>query len=87
MRCSVDRAALPEEQSEPEDKEEVPCDRAHERCPDDVGQTIGDRDQRDDQLRSVAEGGVEKAADAGACVVGGVFRRLTDQPREGDQRG
>ena len=41
--------------------------------------------QRDDQLRRVAEGRVEEAADAGPGVLGGVLGRLADQPRERDR--
>ena len=79
--------ALPEEQREPEHKQEVADDRADERGPDNVRQPIGDRDQRDDQLGRVAERGVEEAADAGARVLRRVVGRLADQPRERDQRG
>ena len=45
-----------------------------------------DREERDDQLRRVAEARVEEAADAGARVLGRVLGRLADQPRERDER-
>ena len=50
-----------------------------------LGQAVGDREQRDDQLGRVAEARVQEAADAGAGVLGGVLGRLADQPRERDQ--
>ena len=52
-----------------------------------VGQAVRDGEERDDQLRGVAEGGVDEAADTGAGVVRGVLGRLADEPRERDQRG
>jgi hypothetical protein len=44
-----------------------------------------DGNERDDELRRVPEGGVEEAADARACVLGRVLRRLADQPGERDE--
>ncbi len=43
-------------------------------------------EQGDDQLRRVAEGRVEEAADARSRVLGGVLGRLADQPRQWDER-
>ena len=40
-----------------------------ERAADDAGQIVGDREQRDDQLRRVAEARVQESADAGAGVL------------------
>ena len=50
------------------------------------GQPVGDGEERDDQLGSVAEARVQEAADAAARVLGGVLGRLADQPRERHQR-
>ena len=57
-----------------------------ERSAHDAGQAVRDREQRDDQLRRVAEARVQEAADAGAGVLGGMLGRLADQPRERHQR-
>ena len=50
------------------------------------GRPSCDREERDDQLRRVAEARVQEAADAGARVLGGVLGRLADQPGERQQR-
>ena len=79
--------AAAEEQREAEDEQEVPDDAPCQGPAHDFGQPLVDREQRDDQLRRIPEGGVQEAADAGPCVVGGVLGRLADQPREWDERG
>ena len=50
------------------------------------GKSVGDGEQRDDQLGRVAEARVQEAADPRAGVLGCVLGRLADQPRERDQR-
>ena len=85
-RPAVDLAAAAEEEREAEDEQQVPDHGAGQRATHDLVQPFVDGEQRDDQLGGVAEGGVEEAADAGAGVLGGVLRRLADQPRERDQR-
>jgi hypothetical protein len=82
----VDVAGPPEEQREAEDEQEVAGDRAHQRCPHDLGQAVGDRDDRDDQLWRIAERRIEKAAYARAGAQRDVVRRLADQPRQRDER-
>ena len=84
-RRAVERAAAAEEEREPEHEQEVPDHAARERAAHDLGEAVVDREEGDDQLGRVAEGGVEEAADAGARVVGRVLGRLADQPRERDQ--
>jgi hypothetical protein len=56
------------------------------RCLDDLGQAVGERDDRDDELRRVPERRVQEAADPRTGIAGNVVRRLTDQPRERDER-
>ena len=51
-----------------------------------LGQPVGDREERDDQLGRVAEARVQEAADAGAGVLGGVLGRFADQPGERNER-
>ena len=82
----VDLAAAAEEQREAEHEQQVADHRAGQRAADDLGQSLVDRDQRDDQLGRVAEGGVQEAADARAGVLGRVLGRLADQPGQRDQR-
>jgi hypothetical protein len=47
--------------------------------------TLPEREERDDELRRVAEARVEEPADAGPRVLGGMLGRLADQPRERNQ--
>ena len=61
--------------------------RTGERPAHDLGEAVRHGEQGDDQLRRVAEGRVQEAADARARVVRGVLRRLADQPRERDEGG
>jgi hypothetical protein len=85
-RQPIDRARPAEEKREAEDKQKVAGNRAHKRCSDDLGQAAGDGDDRNDQLRRVAEGRVQEAADPRAGVKREVVRGLTDQPREREKR-
>ena len=75
----------PKREREAEDEQEVADHAPRQRAPDDLGQALGDGEERDDQLGRVAEAGVEEAADPGAGVMGGVLGRLADQPRQRDQ--
>jgi hypothetical protein len=50
-------------------------------------QPVVDGDERDDQLRSVAEGRVQEPTDAGAGAAGEMVGRLADQPGERDEGG
>ena len=52
----------------------------------DLRQAAVHGEERDDQLRRVAEARVQEAADAGAGVLGRVLRCLADQPGERDER-
>ena len=85
-RAAVDLLGRPDEQREAEDEQQVADDAAGERATDDLVESVVDREQRDDQLRRVAERRVQEAADARAGVAGGMLGRLADQPCERDQR-
>ena len=60
----------------------TPVDRPE----DDRRQGVADRKVARDQLRSVAEAGVEEAAHPGARVLGDVLGRLADEIGERDER-
>ena len=64
-----------------EDEQDVRHDASGQRAAHDVGESVGDREEGDDQLRRVAEARVEKTADARARVLARVLGRLADQPR------
>ena len=85
-RPAIDLAARPCEEREAEDEQKVADHRAGERAAHDLGQPFVHGEERDDQLRGVAERRVEEASDAGSRVLRSVLGRLADQPREGDQR-
>jgi hypothetical protein len=85
-RVAIDRPGTAQKKREAEYEQEVARDRSNERGPDDRGQTLGDGDDRNDQLRRVAERRVQEAADNGADVNREVVRHLADQPRERDER-
>ena len=70
----------------PRTRRRLPIDASRQGPAHDVGQPVVDRDQSDDELGRVAEGRVEEAADTRARVLGGMLRRLADQPRQRDQR-
>ena len=57
-------------------------DRAAQRAAHDVRQPTPNGEERDDQLRGVAEARIQEAADAGARVLRHVLRRLADQECE-----
>ena len=80
------RVIRPDEHREPEHEQDVRHDASRERAANDVRQSAADREERDDQLRRVAEARVQEAADAGPRVLGRVLGRFADQPRERDQR-
>ena len=86
-REAIELALASEEQREAENEQEVADHAAGERAAHDVGQSVGDGEQGDDQLGRIPERGVEEASDPRARVMGGVLGRLADQPGEGDQRG
>ena len=75
-----------DEEREAEDEQDVADDAPRQRAAHDLGQPLVDREQRDDQLRRVAEGRVQESADARAGVMRGVLGRLADQPGERDER-
>ena len=85
-RLTVDVAGAAQPQRETEHEQEVADDATRQRPADDLGETLLDGDERDDQLRRVAERGVEEAADPRARVVRRVLGRLSDQPCERDER-
>jgi len=85
-RSTIDQARLAEEKREPEDEQKVADDRPDKRSPHDLGQAVGDGDDRNDQLRRVTERRVQETTDARTGVARQVVRRLPDQPREREQR-
>jgi len=85
-RETVELVAWPCNEREAEHEQEVPHHRAGERAAHDLGQALVHRDERDDQLGSVPERRVEKAADPRARALGGVLGRFADEPRQGDER-
>ena len=84
--AAVDAFAPSEGHRGAEDEEGARDDRARDGAEDDGGQAVADREQRDDQLRRVAEARVQEPPDAGARVLGDVLGRLADQVGERDQR-
>jgi len=86
-RGPIELARSGDQKSEAQHEQQVPDDGSRERGPHDVGQPVGDGDERDDQLRCVAEARVQETADPGPGVVGGLLGGLADKPRERNQRG
>ncbi len=84
-RPALDGAVPARDEREPEHEQEVADHRSRQRAADDLGQPLVDGDQGDDQLRGVAERGVEEAADPRPGVLRRVLGRLADQPGERDQ--
>ena len=80
------RASRPRSEGGPEHEQDVRGDAPGQRAAHDVRQPLVDREQRDDQLGRVPEGRVEEPADSGSGVLAGVLGRLSDQPRERDER-
>ncbi len=85
-RVAIEPSATTGHERGAEDEQEVPDHASRERAADDLRETVVHRDQRDDELGRVAERRVEEAADPRPGVLGGVLRRLADQPRERDER-
>ena len=85
-RRAVGAADSAGDQREAEHEQQVADHRAGERAAHDLGQALVNGDERDDQLRRVPEGRVQEAADARPRVLGCVLGRLSDQPRERNQR-
>ena len=85
-RPAVELPAAAEGEREAEHQEEVADDATRERAAHDLGQSVVDGEESDDQLGRVAEGRVEEPADPRAGVVGRVLGRLADQPGERDKR-
>ena len=86
LDAAIDRAAAAGEEREAEHEQQVADDGAGQRAAHDLRQPLVHRDQRDDQLRRVAERRVEEAADPRPGVLRRVLGRLADQPGERDQR-
>ena len=84
-RRAVDLTPPAGHERKAEDEQKVADDRSGQRATDDLGESLIHRQQRDDQLRGVAERGVEEAADSRARVLGGVLGRLTDDPGKRDE--
>ena len=61
--AAVDLLRRPDDQREPEDQQQVADHAARQRSANDLDQAVVDREERDDQLGRVAEGGIEEAAD------------------------
>ena len=85
-RRAVDRPPFADEKHEPEHEQEVAHHRTGKRRADDIRQAVREGDERDDQLRCIAEAGVEKAADSRAGVVRCLLGRLPDKHCERNQR-
>ena len=66
---AVEAPRAAEEQRKAQDEEQIPDDAAGERAAHDLGESLVDGDQGDDQLGRVPERRVEEAADAGSGVV------------------
>ena len=84
-REAVERPAPAGHERRAEHEQEIPDHAPRERAAHDLGEAVVHRDQRDDQLRSVAEGRVQEPADARTRVLGGVLGRLADQPGQRDE--
>ena len=69
-----------------QDEQAVAEDRAHERGLHDLLQSVAQREQRDDQLGSVAEGDVHEASHAGPGARGELLRGVAHQRRGGHDR-
>ena len=76
-----------QEERQPEDQQEVPEDRAGERCLHDLDLVVQDQEDRDDQLGDVAERGVDQPADPRPGVQRELFGGTPDQPGERQDRG
>ena len=63
------RPVPPKSERKAQDEQQIPDDAAGERAAHDLGQSLVDGDQRDDQLGRVSERRVQEAADAGPGVV------------------
>ena len=72
------------QQARPQDQQEVADDAARQRRLDHVVEPLEQREQGDDQLGGVAEGGVQKAPDARPEPVRERLGRLADQPGQRD---
>ncbi len=81
-REPVEPAATTREERGAEDEQEVGHDAPGQGSTNDLGEAVVDRDQRDDELRRVAERRVEEAADSRPRVLRCVLGRLSDQPGE-----
>jgi len=66
-------------------EQEVRDDAPRQRAAHDDGEVGADREEGDDELRSVPEARVEEAADPRSGVLRGVLGRFADQPRERDE--
>ena len=84
-RIAIEPSAATGHERGAEDEQEVPDHASREGAADDLREAIVHGDERDDELGRVAERRVEEAADPGPGVLGGVLRRLSDQPRERDE--
>ena len=84
-RLAIELPLAAEEQGEAEDEKEVPDHAPGERPAHDLCQPFVDGEERDDELRRIAERRVQEASHARAGVVRGVLGRLSDQPGERDE--
>ena len=69
-----------------EHEQKVADDRSSDGRFDDAGQPFAQRDQRDDQLRGIAKGRIQKAADARTRARGQLFGRATHPASQRDDR-
>jgi hypothetical protein len=79
----------PDHKTQSQDQQQVGQDRPDESRFDDIHQAGAEREQRDEQLRQVAQGGLQHPGGARSEPVAELFHRTTDQRRQqGDrQRG
>ena len=74
------------EEGEAQDQQQVAHDRPDQRRLDDREVAGGDKQDPDDELGQVAEGGIDKAAEAGADADGDLLGGASDQGRQGHDR-
>jgi hypothetical protein len=85
-RRAVEPPRAAESEGKAEHEQQVPDDGAGQRAANDLGEPVVDGEECDDELRSVAERGIEKATDSWAGVVRGLLGGIADEPRERNER-
>ena len=67
-----------------EHEEEIADDRAGDRCLDEIDEPRAQREDRDDELREIAERCVDESTERGAGVRGELFGGVPEETRERD---